>query len=267
VLTQLHNSLVALLPVDESWLLTDYAGPVSSAPAIVDGPPPGLAIAPALRGWMVVPLSTPERAIGAVVLAARAPEAFRESHLGLAAALVAHGMTAYQNAVLFRRVAELATVDSLTGVASRRHFFERGIAMVGAARLNDERLAAIMVDIDHFKPVNDTYGHATGDQVIAEVAARLATALAPGDLMGRYGGEEFAVVLGPADAHRAPVVGERLRAAIATCAVDTESGPLPVTVSVGIAMLGDAADLAAVLARADEALYRAKHTGRNRVCV
>src|SRR5664279_2583016 len=119
-----------------------------------------------------------------------------------------------------------------------------------------------MVDIDHFKAVNDTYGHATGDDVIRHVSGRLAAALRADDVIGRCGGEEFAVILSGAD--DAGDLPERLRACISDRPIPTRAGDLHVTVSVGAARL-DARDasVAHVLARADAALYRAKQEGRN----
>jgi diguanylate cyclase (GGDEF)-like protein len=136
---------------------------------------------------------------------------------------------------------------------------------LAAARRHGLPLAALMLDIDHFKQVNDTYGHATGDQVIRAVAQRLAALIRPEDLLGRYGGEEFALFVRE-DAGGAAALAERLRAALAADPVPTDDGPLPVTTSVGVAVL-QRSDTAvdSVLARADAALYRAKHAGRNQV--
>ena len=119
-----------------------------------------------------------------------------------------------------------------------------------------------MVDIDHFKRVNDTYGHPTGDDVIAEVAHRLAGTVRGSDVVGRYGGEEFALAL--PDFVSGSDLPERLRAAVAGSPVPTRSGPLPVSVSIGLTHLqpGDA-DIKTLLARADQALYVAKREGRD----
>ena len=123
-----------------------------------------------------------------------------------------------------------------------------------------------MVDIDHFKRVNDTYGHATGDDVIRTVAARLSGQVRQTDILGRYGGEEFALLL--QDAGPGNDLPERLRACVADAQINTRSGPVKVTVSIGLAYLTrEDDDIVAFLARADEALYRAKDEGRNRVCV
>jgi diguanylate cyclase (GGDEF)-like protein len=123
-----------------------------------------------------------------------------------------------------------------------------------------------MVDIDHFKDVNDTHGHSVGDEVIREVGRRLAGILRAGDILCRYGGEEFAVVLpdtGPADALS---TARRLHTAVRRRPVDTAAGPLPVTASVGVSGPADALpDLEAMLKSADDALYVAKRGGRDRV--
>jgi diguanylate cyclase (GGDEF)-like protein len=124
-----------------------------------------------------------------------------------------------------------------------------------------------MIDIDHFKRVNDTYGHPTGDDVIREVAARLSGSLRTENVVGRYGGEEFAVLLALTDQDVTACL-ERLRRAVGDVPVPTRSGPLTVTVSIGAALLRPAdGDVSALLARADAALYEAKTSGRDRVRV
>jgi diguanylate cyclase (GGDEF)-like protein len=122
-----------------------------------------------------------------------------------------------------------------------------------------------MLDIDKFKNINDTYGHGVGDEVIRTVAARLRAAVRNSDVLGRYGGEEFAVVL-PDHEGDAPALAERMRAAVAATPISTPAGLIPVTISVGLTALaaGDGS-LDQVLARADHALYQAKEAGRNQV--
>jgi diguanylate cyclase (GGDEF)-like protein len=126
-------------------------------------------------------------------------------------------------------------------------------------------MSALMLDIDHFKQVNDRYGHAAGDDVIRAVAARLQGVIRTMDIIGRYGGEEFALVL-PETGETATVLGERLRTAIEDTPITTCEGEISVTISVGHALM-DASDteLADTLNRADAALYEAKRQGRNRV--
>ncbi|MFN8078646.1 MAG: GGDEF domain-containing protein [Kineosporiaceae bacterium] len=180
----------------------------------------------------------------------------------VAAALVAQAMTAHDRAELFAQVQALAVADELTGIANRRHFFEVAQRDVAAAVRARRPVVALMVDIDHFKAVNDTYGHPTGDDVIRVVAQRLSSAIRTTDVIGRYGGEEFALLL--LDSDVADDLPERLRRCVADVAVETRSGPLAVTVSIGLAELAADDDLPALLARADQGLYRAKRDGRAR---
>jgi diguanylate cyclase (GGDEF)-like protein len=221
--------------------------------------------------WLALPLRSVELHAGVLILreapaagAGDPPTPSPADDRDLASALVAQAAIAYDRATLFARVQALAVADELTGVANRWHFFEVARRDVETCRRTGRPLAAVMVDIDHFKAVNDTYGHPTGDDVIRSVAARLAAELRSTDLLGRYGGEEFAIVMVDALAPEEPA--ERLRAAIAGSPIATRSGPLDMTVSVGVAGLDAGDDLESLLARADRALYRAKQDGRNRVC-
>ncbi|MEV6342979.1 diguanylate cyclase [Actinoplanes sp. NPDC051851] len=213
-------------------------------------------------GELHVPLRGRDGPVGVVVLTGPGLD---DTSRQVAAALATQGMTAYDNARLFSRVQELATTDELTGQHNRRHFYAVAGALVQAAARNGRALAAAMLDIDKFKSVNDTYGHGVGDEVIRTVAQRIRAVLRHSDVLGRYGGEEFAVVLPDHEGH-ADDLAERIRVAVAGEPVPTQAGPLTVTISVGLTRLvpGDVA-LDDLLARADHALYRAKEAGRNRV--
>jgi diguanylate cyclase (GGDEF)-like protein len=123
-----------------------------------------------------------------------------------------------------------------------------------------------MIDIDHFKAVNDRHGHDTGDRALAHVAWLMAQALGPADLPGRFGGEEFVVLLPAARLEQAQAQAERLRQRVRGQPLELDGGPLALSVSIGVAeWAGPDEDIARLLARADEALYRAKHQGRDRV--
>jgi len=164
----------------------------------------------------------------------------------------------------------LANTDMLTGVANRRHFMARAAVELKRAARAGRPLALLMADIDHFKRVNDRLGHAAGDQVIAAVAQTLAGQQRAGDLLGRLGGEEFALMLPDTNLAEAQQVAERLRSAVAALGLDWEGQPVPVTMSFGCsdgAGGGSEAALAALMQRADQALYEAKGAGRNRVAV
>ncbi len=163
---------------------------------------------------------------------------------------------------------ELAVADPLTGLYNRRYMESQVGLMVDAAANRGRALSVLALDVDFFKSVNDTHGHAAGDRVLIELAERLKQHTRSMDLPCRVGGEEFLVVLPDTDASVAQQIAERLRMAI--CGAPFNAGPaaplLPVTVSIGIAAFEDSSDtLAEMLRRADEALYRAKREGRNRV--
>ncbi|CAM9519006.1 unnamed protein product, partial [Phaeothamnion confervicola] len=164
---------------------------------------------------------------------------------------------------------ELAAMDPLTGLPNRRHFLSR-LEQESARinRLQGHRAAVLMLDSDHFKRINDAYGHAAGDQVLAHIARLLSRELRKVDVAGRIGGEEFAIILPGADLVSAEAFAERLRMRIASNPSSQGGTVLPMTVSIGVAGM-DAADAMAAdaLARADRALYRAKAQGRNRVVV
>ena len=160
----------------------------------------------------------------------------------------------------------LAMTDSLTGAMSRRAFMDAIERELRRARRYGRPLALLTLDIDHFKQVNDIYGHAAGDAVLRECAAAARRALRAEDHFGRIGGEEFCAILPEVSLESAKVVADRLRRAIAEYRVVSEGKEIAVTVSVGLtAMLADEDQLAPILQRADRALYLAKSRGRNRV--
>jgi diguanylate cyclase (GGDEF)-like protein len=215
--------------------------------------------------WIAVPLRIHGGTSGLLVLASNRPQANLGETIEVAAVIGAQAMTAYDKAVLFKQVQELAVMDELTGIANRRRFFEVAVRDLAAAKRHGRQLSVLMVDIDHFKRVNDTHGHATGDDVIRIVAGRLAEEIRQTDVIGRYGGEEFALLL--QDAGPGNLLPERLRTSVCDTPIETRTGGLEITVSIGLAYLTpDDTDIEAVLSRADKELYRAKELGRNRVC-
>jgi diguanylate cyclase (GGDEF)-like protein len=169
------------------------------------------------------------------------------------------------SAINLRRSAEL---DALTGTLNRRTIDQWLARSFADARRDGQPVSVLFVDMDHFKSINDKHGHACGDQCLRQVAATLRGALSDGDLLGRYGGEEFIAVLPGRGAAAARVVGEQLRAAVERLQFEWEGQVLRLTVSVGVAARINADEApASTVDRADKALYAAKRGGRNCVQV
>lgn len=166
---------------------------------------------------------------------------------------------------LIRRLENLSSTDQLTGMFNRRFVMERLHEEHARFLRSGQTFAVIMMDLDHFKNINDTYGHAAGDAVLREVAQRLRQSVRSTDTLARMGGEEFVLLLPMNDIDGALVHAGRIRKCIANTPVTTESGDIAVTVSLGVAeVLQPDRDAEAVVSRADAALYRAKAAGRNR---
>lgn len=162
-----------------------------------------------------------------------------------------------------------ANTDFLTGLTNRRHFIDRAAQGLAHARKNQEAFSLLMMDIDHFKAINDAHGHQSGDLVLQQVAQALQSAVRGIDLVARIGGEEFAVMLPSTDEAHAVIAAERLRQAVAAARMHGEGDtPLQVTLSIGVASLSrKPTGIDTLLQRADRALYAAKNSGRNRVCI
>lgn len=165
-----------------------------------------------------------------------------------------------------RQLVNLATTDPLTGALNRRSFMERGLEAIRDCRREQGALGALMIDADHFKRINDIFQHAGGDAVLQALTQTLKREVRGGDLVGRLGGEEFAVLLPRTGLAAAQQTAERVRLAVSSMQVEREGATIPVTVSIGLTVLaqGDTS-IDALLARADQALYSAKRNGRNRV--
>jgi diguanylate cyclase (GGDEF)-like protein len=249
-----------LRSAQEPYLLDDAAGGETRMPVLVldEGP----ARAPSL---LVVPLRHRDRNLGALVLMGRrgAFDASASRVLGVIANQAAATLAVIR---LKERHKRLAARDGLTQLYNRRSFDDH----LAKARAREERqggrFAVLLLDIDHFKKLNDTFGHPAGDAALKHTARVLESHLRQGDEAARYGGEEFAVILPGADAAGAAPLAERVRAAIEGSQVVFEGARLAVTVSVGVAAWPeDGREIEALLAAADRALYSAKQEGRNRV--
>jgi diguanylate cyclase (GGDEF)-like protein len=219
-------------------------------------------IVPGGTNLIVVPLRAGHDRLGLLLAEAGPPFARRVSRrsLDMLNRFAVHAALTINNAHLQAEVARLASSDALTGLANRRQLdFALGREVARTVRTK-EPLSVALIDIDHFKDINDTFGHVAGDEVLREVAGALARSVRDVDLVARYGGEEFAIVLPNCASAGALVVVERVRAAVASV-----GGVAKVTVSAGIATgAGEGTDGDSLIAGADEALYESKRAGRDR---
>lgn len=227
-----------------------------------------------LQSIALVPLLRNKRLIGSLNLgsldASRFTPAMGTDFVEHMASIIA---ICLENVISNEMLKYIGLTDSLTGVYNRRYIDRRLLEEIGRARRQQYRISVMYIDIDHFKQVNDSVGHQGGDEVLREVAGRIKDELRLSDALGRFGGEEFVVLLINAELADATVVAQRIRASIADKPVQlTNGGPLRVSVSIGVAELDDVGrDHAiesvaqALVANADTALYRAKVAGRNRV--
>jgi two-component system cell cycle response regulator len=243
------------LPAGGEWRERDV--PVFSAPMRIKG-----------DSLLVLPLLVKDEVVGTFSIAAKRAGAFpgdRREMLGVIANQVAISL---QNARMYQIVEEQATTDGLTGLVNHRTFQERFAAMLGRAERHHFPVSLILTDIDHFKKINDSYGHPTGDDVLRRVAAILAASARKIDIVARYGGEEFAIVLESTDRVGARNLAERIRIEIEQESFQAAQGSFGATLSLGVASFPeDGAQKADIIARADQSLYAAKHGGRNRtVC-
>ncbi|MEW2354512.1 GGDEF domain-containing protein [Spirillospora sp. NPDC029432] len=173
-----------------------------------------------------------------------------------------------QRSLMHQQLQAAARTDAKTGLLNAAAWQREADTELSRAQRTHDPLALLLIDIDHFKRVNDTHGHLVGDQVLVGVAGTLCGQLRDYDVVGRFGGEEFVVLLPGADTVEACRVAERLRGRIRRLAVPAEDGTVAVTISVGVALFRmHGEDLIELLAAADLALYRAKQSGRDRVCL
>jgi diguanylate cyclase (GGDEF)-like protein len=220
-------------------------------------------VLPFARNVVAVPLSADGEAVGALVVehGARRGGRVERRVVSMLGQFAAHAALALKNSWLLQQVQRLAETDGLTGLANRRTFETTLERELSRSARSGEPVTLVMVDVDHFKKLNDTYGHQAGDEVLERVAAVLASACRDFDTAARYGGEEFAVILPACSSSESLVVAERLRESIA--AIETVTA---VTASAGVATFpAHGADPEGLIKAADEALYESKRAGRNRV--
>jgi diguanylate cyclase (GGDEF)-like protein len=219
-----------------------------------------------LSALKIFPLRTGESVVGTLVCGSRAAGGLPEAAQKELAMLALQAGQALVRTRLYEQAERLATIDGLTGLLNRRTFNAQIQGRLREAQRYSRPLSLLLLDIDHFKKVNDTHGHPAGDAVLRGVATVAQAQARETDIVARYGGEEMALILPETDARGAHAIAERIRKAVEVTMHPTEQGSLHVSVSVGVATWpgsGEAPE--ALLEAADKALYRAKQAGRNRV--
>jgi diguanylate cyclase (GGDEF)-like protein len=219
------------------------------------------------RVVLVHPLVAGEERFGVVGLVGRASNPFSERDRGHASALLGPGVALLDLALLHLTQKNLAIRDALTGLFNRRHMDETLVVELKRAERQGSHCAVILMDLDHFKTVNDTHGHEAGDVVLRTVAQRVRDNVREIDVVCRYGGEEFAVILPECDGSEAMKVAERIHRAVGDSPFQvTDEASMPVTVSLGVSGFPTPSNSLTSLVRSvDAALYEAKRKGRNRV--
>jgi len=223
-------------------------------------------VEPGTKALMVAPLWVENNIFGGLRVESSSPGRFGRDELRTLDALGTLGSLTLDNAVLYHRIEQSAVRDGLTQLLTHRAFEERlGEEILRAGRYRYP-LSLLMLDVDHFKRVNDTYGHPAGDEVLRRVSARLAASGRPVDVVARYGGEEFAVLLVDLGKDQAVEFAENLRRGIESERFESGGYRYNVTISIGVAVYPDEAPTPPQLVRAaDQRLYQAKTQGRNRV--
>jgi diguanylate cyclase (GGDEF)-like protein len=220
------------------------------------------------RSYIGLPLILRDKVIGVLSIQSYKPDAYTQSQIQIMEMIAIQAAIAIENARLYSEVQRLSIVDELTGVYNYRGLLELGSREVERARRFRRPLSAFFFDIDDFRNFNNQYSHAIGNLVLRAVAQRSRTIVRAVDLVARYGGEEFVILLPEVSLTAAAQVAERLRVDIEHNRVNTARGDLGVTVSIGVAELGDGtASLAALIDRANQAEHTAKEIGKNRVSV
>jgi len=210
---------------------------------------------------MAVPLLSGQRCIGVLSVSRKTKKPYRKLDLDLLR-LVAGLSVPYLEIARLKRLNES---DPLTLLHNRRHLQDRLPLEIQRSRRSGRPLVVAMIDIDRFKRVNDTHGHDAGDEVLCDVAERLRRVSRNSDVVSRWGGEEFLCIFPDTNMRQGRMVAERARKAVADMPFPTSAGPLNLTVSLGICRLAPGDDAHSLVHRADQALYTAKHQGRNRV--
>lgn len=218
-----------------------------------------------IRSWLGIPLITKNKVIGLLAVDSFKIDGFNEEQIMITSEFASQVSISLENARRFHESQTQALTDALTGLYNRRGLFKTGEFEFQRARRINRPFSILMFDIDHFKKINDTYGHGTGDQILRHLAQRCSRSSRATDLVCRYGGEEFIILLPETNQEAARMIGERLRHSIMNETFPTDSGILHITISIGVTEASKKDTLNSLIERADSALYKAKNAGRNLV--
>jgi len=251
-------------PLSRRDLDDDIGGRPATPPEIVDRIAQRVRDVYGLGQVMAAPLSVNDAVVGAIVVSRRVGATWPESTRRILNGAAVEASAALARAVSHRDAEARASTDALTGLPNRR-YFDEFVRLLVQGRRSGDAVGILMIDIDRFKALNDTYGHPTGDEVLRGVATAIVSAVREDDVPARFGGEEFVVLLRNPAPGVAVEVGERIRAAVRALDL-SELGVPPVSVSIGVAVASGPDDtIDELLTVADQNLYSAKRSGRDRV--
>jgi len=219
------------------------------------------------RGVMVVPLIARDCVLGAIALVdSTETRRFRQDDVRMITLFAHQAAIAIENAQLFEKIQLLAETDDLTKINNRRQLFALGEQEFNHANRYQHPMSVILLDIDNFKQINDSYGHAAGDVVLRDLAQNCQKSIREADVIARYGGEEFVIILPSTDLAQGLELAERLRQSVEATPISTKFGSITITISLGVAEItGDTPNISALIDQADTALYQAKKKGKNKV--
>jgi len=219
-----------------------------------------------VRGWMGVPLFRHDNFIGLLTLDSHQPAAYSKEDANLALSFANSAAIVIENARLFEQTQQMALTDTLTGIFNRRYFYELAQKEFARSKRYQDPLSVIMIDLDHFKNINDRFGHLAGDQVLVQFVQRIQSELRESDIFGRFGGEEFIILLPETNIGDATQVAERLREVTAEYPFLLVTAQTFITISLGVSCFKfTTVSLDQLIDQSDKALYDAKQLGRNRV--
>jgi diguanylate cyclase (GGDEF)-like protein len=252
----------AVRQLEEEPLRTALAAMRPLVLKLSDEASPGLEAGGNPQHVLVVPVQRSGQLMGAMELYLNAWRELSDDQADLLTGVASQAAIAIRHAQLFHAQEENALTDELTKLPNRRALAQRFLQEMQRARRHHKAIAFLMIDLDHFKQVNDSYGHLNGDAVLAEIASLLTSAARESDVCARYGGEEFGIILHETIESGAHTLAERIRAKVAAA---TFPGGLKLTISIGVAATDEPALFTSLIERADQALYVAKQNGRNQV--